>query len=377
MFKYIEFNFKKKHLIILFFIIIRYIHSFILDKYVPIKNQNERNIIELNNFFGFLYFIIPYIYIKCSTQAIKNNNEIKPISFEKKKMKYIIINKGIYNLSIFSRFYLLIVNGILYFFVYIIIYYSSYNLRKEKYFQYYYEFYPLSLLFLLKYFFNYDLKNFHYIYFISLITFFFIRLIFCFIFYSNKILHIFFNLFIMFVERFVISFTMVLIQYLNQIVFINNYLIIFFIGISSSICGILFFYLSSMEYYIINFASFLLIFCIIIKFYLLLMIIDNFNALYIGLASCISITFEHSKFDNYFYYIYEVSFIFFNMLSLLIFCEIIIINIKGLNLKTIKNLEIKAKKEFDLKNILKNIEKDTNSNRTEIRTESILSEIEN
>ena len=173
MFKYIEFNFKKKHLIILFFVLIRNIHSFILDKYVPIKNQNERNIIELNNFFGFLYFIIPYIYIKCSTQAIKNNNEIKPISFEKKKMKYIIINKGIYNLSIFSRFYLLIVNSILYFFVYIIIYYSSYNLRKEKYFQYYYEFYPLSLLFLLKYFFNYDLKNFHYIYFISLITFFF------------------------------------------------------------------------------------------------------------------------------------------------------------------------------------------------------------
>lgn len=69
--------------------------------------------------------------------------------------------------------------------------------------------------------------------------------------------------------------------------------------------------------------------------------------------------------------------LFFNMLSLLIFCEIIIINIKGLNLKTIKNLEIKAKKEFDLKNILKNIEKDTNSNPPEIRTESILSEIEN
>jgi hypothetical protein len=180
----------------------------------------------------------------------------------------------------------------------------------------------------------------------------------------------------MFVERFVISFTMVLIQYLNQIVFINNYLIIFFIGISSSICGILFFYLSSMEYYIINFASFLCIFCVIIKYYLLLMIIDNFNALYIGLASCISITVEHSKFDNYFYYIYEISFIFFNMLSLLIFCEIIIINIKGLNLKTIKNLEIKAKKEFDLKNILNNIEKDTNSNRTETR-ESIQSEIEN
>lgn len=85
MFKYIEFNFKKKHLIILFFVLIRNIHSFILDKYVPIKNQNERNIIELNNFFGFLYFIIPYIYIKCSTQTIKNNNEIKPISFEKKK----------------------------------------------------------------------------------------------------------------------------------------------------------------------------------------------------------------------------------------------------------------------------------------------------
>ena len=373
MFKYIEVNFKKKHLIILFFVLIRYIYSFILNNYVPIKNQNERNIIELNNFFGYLYFIIPYIYIKFSTQAKKKNMKIDILIL--KRMTY-VINKNIYNLSIFSRFYLLIINGILYFFVYIIIYYFSYKFRKEKYFQYYYEFYPLSLLFLLKYFFNYDLYNFHYIYFISLITFFFIRLIFCFIFYSNKIAYIFFNLFIMFVERFVIAFTMVLIQYLNQIVFINNYLIITFIGISSSICGILFFYLNSIKYYIINVASFICTFCIIIKYYLLLMIIDNFNALYIGLASCISITVEYSKFDNYFYYIYEISFIFFNMLSLLIFCEIIIINIKGLNLKTIKNLEIKAKKEFDLKNILNNIEKDTNSNRTETR-ESIQSEIEN
>ena len=371
MFKYIEVNFKKKHLIILFFVLIRYIYSFILNNYVPIKNQNERNIIELNNFFGYLYFIIPYIYIKFSTQAKKKNMKIDILIL--KRMTY-VINKNIYNLSIFSRFYLLIINGILYFFVYIIIYYFSYKFRKEKYFQYYYEFYPLSLLFLLKYFFNYDLYNFHYIYFISLITFFFIRLIFCFIFYSNKIAYIFFNLFIMFVERFVIAFTMVLIQYLNQIVFINNYLIITFIGISSSILGILFFYLNSIKYYIIN-ACFLSTFCVIIKFYLIVMIIDNFNALYIGLASCISKTIEYTKFNNIFYYIYEISFIFFNMLALLIFCEIIIINVKGLNLKTIKNLENQSKIEFNLENIEKN--KSFDKTESELKSELNESEINN
>ena len=89
------------------------------------------------------------------------------------------------------------------------------------------------------------------------------------------------------------------------------------------------------------------------------MIIDNFNALYIGLASCISKTIEYSKFNNIFYYIYETSFIFFNFLALLIFCEIIIINIKGLNLKTIKNLEINAQKE------LKNSQNESELNQNE------------
>ena len=358
MFKFIEFDFKKKHLLILFYIIMRFIYTFILENYVPIKNQNDRNIIELNNLFGYLYFIIPYIYIKFSTQRNSNNKDKNQIEIN--KMRY-SIHKKISNFSNFSKFYLLFINGILYFFVYIIINCFSFNLRKENYFQLYYEFYPISLLFLLKYFFNYDLYNFHYIYFILLIIFFFIRLIFCLVFYHNKIAYIFLNLFIIFIERFVISFSMVLVQYLSQIVFINNYLIIFFIGISGSICGILFFCLNSINYHIINFASFLLVFFIIIKYYLLLMIIDNFNALYIGLASCISITVEHSKFDNYFYYIYEISFIFFNFLALLIFCEIIIINIKGLNLKTIKNLEINAQKE------LKNSQNESELNQKEIK----------
>ena len=374
MFKYIEFNFEKKHLLILFFIIIRYAYSSILNFLIP-NNKNDRFIVELNGFCGYLFFIFPYIYIKYSTRKINNKiNQDKENSIDKRK-KY-KIKKKITNFSNFSKIYMLFIIGILYFFVYIVIYNFSFHLQKEKYYQLYYEFYPLSSLFLMKYFFNYKIYNFHYIYFISLIIFFVIRIIFCIIYYNDKCLYILLNLFIIFVERFVISFTMVLIQYLNQIVFINNYLIITFIGISSSICGILFFYLNSIKYYIINVACFICTFCIIIKFYLLLMIIDNFNALYIGLASCISITIEYSNFNNIFYYIYEISFIFFNMLALLIFCEIIIINVKGLNLKTIKNLENQSKKELcenDDKN--KSNENYESELKNEIRKDEINNEI--
>ena len=113
----------------------RFIYTFILENYVPIKNQNDRNIIELNNLFGYLYFIIPYIYIKFSTQRNSNNKDKNQIEIN--KMRY-SIHKKISNFSNFSKFYLLFINGILYFFVYIIIYYSSYIMNFIRFLYYFY-----------------------------------------------------------------------------------------------------------------------------------------------------------------------------------------------------------------------------------------------